>query len=263
MRKNRGPSIGSVVACAWCQEEFVKDHARRVTCSATCSQLHRHRHVDRPCEWCGKSVAQEKHGSHRPTCSVLCRSAVTKWDRGPVLSKWAVPRAKPLPVILPRFVGATCADCGARFVADRKHGFSVQGDGPYCSDRCKRRSGNRRRRAREFDAPGSFRWAEVIGLFLRFGKRCAYCDQHIDGQPDPDHVVPLKRGGSNDISNILPACRLCNSDKCDLTLDEWAEDRARRTLPLVRCDFSGPDRRWSHLVLREAAGTAGRSLSKA
>jgi 5-methylcytosine-specific restriction endonuclease McrA len=30
-----------------------------------------------------------------------------------------------------------------------------------------------------------------------------------------DHIVPLSRGGSNDWSNLQPACRECNSAKRD------------------------------------------------
>ena len=37
-----------------------------------------------------------------------------------------------------------------------------------------------------------------------------------------EHVDPLSRGGNNDMSNIVPACRDCNASKHNLFLLEWA-----------------------------------------
>lgn len=36
-----------------------------------------------------------------------------------------------------------------------------------------------------------------------------------------DHVVPLSKGGTNYIDNIVPACVSCNSSKRDKFLSEW------------------------------------------
>lgn len=84
--------------------------------------------------------------------------------------------------------------------------------------------------------------------------RNIYCDaacrkdEHakIAGLPDPEHVIPLSRGGSNSMANIVAACRACNGDKRDLTPDEWALDRMRRGLLPVDTSLSGPA--FSHLV---------------
>lgn len=138
-----------------------------------------------------------------------------------------------------------CDDCGGPFVANQPAAL-------YCGPRCAKRSGKRRRRAREYGEGDSFRWTEVVRIFLAFGKRCAYCSQSIDGQPDPDHVVPLSRGGHNTISNILPACRLCNADKNDHTLEEWVADRVRRGKPPVVTTWAADDPRYTHLALRPA-----------
>ena len=45
-------------------------------------------------------------------------------------------------------------------------------------------------------------------------RRCVYCG----GPPESrDHVIPLSRGGSNNIGNLVPACHRCNNMKGDMT----------------------------------------------
>lgn len=98
-------------------------------------------------------------------------------------------------------------------------------------------------------------------IFISFGRTCAYCMTVVDGDPDPDHVLPLSRGGSNDISNILPCCSLCNSDKRDLTLEEWSEDRKRRGKPPVRCNGADEGPPWSHLWIRQPSSGVGIAIA--
>ncbi len=134
----------------------------------------------------------------------------------------------------PRFVSTSCHDCGKPVMLDRQAYQSTAGYGhAYCGKTCSRRASRRRRRAREFNAAGEFRWVDMIGLWLALGKRCAYCGIQSDKQPDPDHVVALSRGGDNTIDNILPACRRCNSDKRTLTIAEWTTDRRERGKPTL------------------------------
>lgn len=74
-------------------------------------------------------------------------------------------------------------------------------------------------RARRLAAAGAFTGAEWRALVLRFNNCCAYC-----GAPGPleaDHRVPLARGGTNYIDNILPACRTCNGRKHRMTDEEF------------------------------------------
>lgn len=53
---------------------------------------------------------------------------------------------------------------------------------------------------------------------------CAYCGAK-PAVLEQEHVIPLSRGGSDDISNIVPACRSCNSKKHTRTADEFAAAR--------------------------------------
>lgn len=72
-----------------------------------------------------------------------------------------------------------------------------------------------RYRARKLAADGSYTAHEWLELVASYQGRCAYCGSA--GPLHADHRVPLKRGGANDISNIVPACPACNSRKGVLT----------------------------------------------
>jgi hypothetical protein len=133
-----------------------------------------------------------------------------------------------------------CAWCGRTFAARMPHSTT-------CSRHCSRKQGRATRRAREAGARGTYTWTQVMRLHLLFDRRCAYCGTTIDGQPEPDHVVPLSRGGHNSIGNILPSCRSCNADKRDLLLPEWNADRTRRGLSARTTTWFHHDPRYLHL----------------
>ncbi len=48
---------------------------------------------------------------------------------------------------------------------------------------------------------------------------CFYCGEN--GNMTLDHVVPIARGGTHGIGNLVPACRSCNSSKNDRFITEW------------------------------------------
>jgi 5-methylcytosine-specific restriction endonuclease McrA len=74
-------------------------------------------------------------------------------------------------------------------------------------------------RARKMAAAGSFTAAEWLALVARWGNVCAYRGE--PGPLEPDHRLPLVRGGTNFIDNILPACRNCNASKHMMTEEEF------------------------------------------
>ncbi|MFD6279478.1 HNH endonuclease [Streptomyces sp. NPDC060209] len=47
---------------------------------------------------------------------------------------------------------------------------------------------------------------------------CVYCGRRSQTM---DHVIPLARGGADDLSNLVPACHACNNSKNDKTPAEW------------------------------------------
>lgn len=69
-----------------------------------------------------------------------------------------------------------------------------------------------RRRAAKKDAPVNDLTAQQwIGIKAAYRWCCAYC--HRKRPLTMDHVIPLSRGGPHTASNIVPACRSCNSRK--------------------------------------------------
>jgi 5-methylcytosine-specific restriction endonuclease McrA len=76
-----------------------------------------------------------------------------------------------------------------------------------------------RRHAREIGVVGSFTTAEWVWLLQKWNWVCAYCGE--PGALQPEHRVPLARGGSNAIDNILPSCARCNQRKHSLTETEF------------------------------------------
>ncbi|HZP95828.1 MAG TPA: HNH endonuclease signature motif containing protein [Candidatus Limnocylindria bacterium] len=73
-------------------------------------------------------------------------------------------------------------------------------------------------RARKLAADGAFTPREWLALVEQHGGACAYCG--AAGPLEADHRIPLARGGSNWIDNILPACR-------PMQRTEAPHDRAR------------------------------------
>ena len=81
------------------------------------------------------------------------------------------------------------------------------------------KASTQKRRAAKAQNGGSFsadEWEALCGLF---DNKCAYCGD--SNELTADHIVPLSKGGTNNIANILPACKKCNSSKHAKGLTEW------------------------------------------
>lgn len=75
----------------------------------------------------------------------------------------------------------------------------------------------RRWRAAKLAAIGSHTAAEWDALCAHYNHCCLACGQCVP--LTEDHIVPLVKGGTDDISNIQPLCRPCNSAKGTQTID--------------------------------------------
>lgn len=58
-------------------------------------------------------------------------------------------------------------------------------------------------------------------VFKRDSFRCQYCGSAApDALLEIDHIKPVKEGGTNDIANLITACRDCNSGKGARLIDD-------------------------------------------
>ncbi len=57
-------------------------------------------------------------------------------------------------------------------------------------------------------------------VFERDGWACVYCGKR-SGTMTCDHIVPVSRGVSSTLDNLVTACLSCNMAKATKTLEEW------------------------------------------
>lgn len=73
------------------------------------------------------------------------------------------------------------------------------------------------RAAKDRGTHTSEEWEE---LCKKYDYKCCNCESEvIGGYPTKDHIIPIKHGGSDKISNLQPLCRQCNLSKGNLIID--------------------------------------------
>jgi 5-methylcytosine-specific restriction endonuclease McrA len=92
------------------------------------------------------------------------------------------------------------------------------------------RAKNNAYRACAREAEGRFTSAESVTLVASYDGKCAYCGS--SGRVEVDHRIPLSRGGTNSIDNVLPACGTCNRMKAQLTEGEFRARLAAERGPI-------------------------------
>ena len=66
-------------------------------------------------------------------------------------------------------------------------------------------------------------WRKTEGL-------CYYCGSQLPDCFETDHVVPKSKGGTDEITNLVPCCKSCNSSKGTKTVEEYRHRRASGAL---------------------------------
>lgn len=79
------------------------------------------------------------------------------------------------------------------------------------------------RKAKMKQLPYNFSEQEWIKCKDYFNNQCAYCESKEN--LEREHFVPLIKGGEYTVSNIIPACKSCNSSKNDSDFFKWYPQR--------------------------------------
>ena len=73
----------------------------------------------------------------------------------------------------------------------------------------------------------------LVEIYRKSDGRCWYCGDYLNTlNIHVDHVIPKRRGGTDDHRNIVLACGACNLEKGAMMLDDYRllwEQRGRRT----------------------------------
>lgn len=84
-----------------------------------------------------------------------------------------------------------------------------------------------RRRAKEYNAPGSHTAEDLIWIMTAQKGRCAYCRISLSGKYHADHIIALSKGGGNHRSNIQLTCKSCNLRKHAKDPIDFAREHGR------------------------------------
>lgn len=173
--------------------------------------------IEIPCSVCG-NLFTRRIGVFVVAKKFYCSRACWIFDiRGERSHHW---KGGPEASIIRLVPVSICKLCGAEF---RK---SSNSKGWFCSPPCRnkarakyptvhhqraeqwRRRYARERAGREIAHHTHEQW---VALLERYKHRCASCRRKIPLVRD--HIIPLSKGGSDDITNIQPLCTSCNSRK--------------------------------------------------
>jgi hypothetical protein len=215
----------AAINCRFCQRSFLPYSRNSKYCSASCRvQAYKTAASPKPietlvCLCCRKSFVTSR--ANKRYCSSTCRvaqgSAIASSDYVDIGSRNSCP-----------VYFRKCFDCGVD-VCTRHPGRGL-------CDKCKdvRRSWTNTKKNAKRRAAGRIKVSRKQLLELR-GNRCHICSKLIDltlSGLHPkgftvDHIFPVSKGGTNDVSNLHVAHRRCNMAKgnrghAQLVMDEDA-----------------------------------------
>jgi 5-methylcytosine-specific restriction endonuclease McrA len=190
----------------------------------------------RACISCGKEFRPPNRHPHAQACSVKCRNVLEYSKRKAAEPSKPCERCGtlfnpllPITRFCSRECGAahtvevrekekTCTDCGKVFRTNARH--STCEACSYERRLVRVRARNKVRRYLRRGAAGpTHENKDWLRLVARHDGLCAYCG--VNKTEHRDHVVPIARGGTDSIGNILPACAPCNLSKGSSLLIEW------------------------------------------
>lgn len=190
------------------------------------------------CAWCGETFERKPRSSPKTRCcSVDCRNRLAYAERKAAPPSKACERCGTLftPTLeTGRYCSRHCAGivnatnrrtnvicrlCGEVYeTAVPRHRTC-----PACAYRARIERTVRRNWLRKAHRRGAFGPSHTERDWTRLLSRhrglCAYCG--IQPATQRDHIIPIARGGTDSIGNILPVCAACNMSKATSFVVEW------------------------------------------
>lgn len=68
-------------------------------------------------------------------------------------------------------------------------------------------------------------------IYKRDNYECVYCGSTNKKTLTLDHVFPKAKGGKDSWNNLVTCCKSCNSEKADLTIQEWGKEDPKPKRP--------------------------------
>lgn len=66
-------------------------------------------------------------------------------------------------------------------------------------------------------------------VYAKYDGHCAYCGRKIEMKDmQVDHIISRYNGGSDDLKNLNPACRMCNFRKQTYTIEQFRDEIQRQ-----------------------------------
>lgn len=196
----------TVRGCLGCGVDISGTHGQTKYCSNACGKWVRNGHTElrRPnteCRHCGGPIGQKVVTAQ--FCSRTCKTAASEQRR--------------------------VRDDHARYLKERDRRMAYATDyakrNPHVGQAAKRKRKVLLAQTTTFVVSGRD-WKRTVS---RHGGKCSYCG--TSGPLTMDHVIPISRGGTHSIGNLVPACAKCNSSKRHRTVMEW---RLSRRVSLAR-----------------------------
>lgn len=162
------------------------------------------------------TICPQKHNHQNSGKSLRTRHGCVECDKERKLKKYSKRKPKPEDTIRLSSTFLLGTLCG------RKHDFNstgkslrynastsnrVAGDCVQCSKLARKRRTHRMRSGHSF----FYSLEHLQQRFDDFGGFCAYCQKRKANTID--HFIPISRGGSDVIGNLIPACSRCNFSK--------------------------------------------------